>query len=111
MLLEVPLIQEEQWIQVSYIDPIAEYSEYLEKAISLEISRSEFLATIQEFQDTMDLTKCKDSHPLLSHHLVMKGFMVQMDQHLLAQLVVVEYQEFCICYIARYLVKMEKVET
>ena len=41
----------------------------------------------------------------------MKGFMVQMDQHLLAQLVVVVYQEFCICYIARYLVKMEKVET
>ena len=99
------------WILEIHIDPIIKCSEHLEKAISLEISRSEFLATIQEFQDTMDLTKCKDSHPLLSHHLVMKGFMVQMDQHLLAQLVVVVYQEFCICYIARYLVKMEKFET
>ena len=34
LLLVVPLIQEEQWIQVSYIDPIAEYSEHLGMATS-----------------------------------------------------------------------------
>ena len=59
----------------------------------------------------MDLTKYKDSHPLLSHLLVVKVSMVQKDQILLSKLVLVVYLEFRIYYIAKNLVVMGMVET
>ena len=96
---------------MSCIDPITECSGHLEMATTWEISQIEFQAMLRLFQDTVDLTKCKDSHQLLSHHLVVKVFIMQMDQHLLSQFVVVVYLEFRICYIAKYLVTMEKVKT
>ena len=48
---------------------------------------------------------------MLSHLLVEKLFIEQMDQNLLFKFVVVVFLEFRICYIAKYLVMMEMVET
>ena len=96
---------------MNHIDPITECLGRWEMATTWEISQQEFQAMLQLFQDTVDLTKCKDSHQLLFHHLVMKVFILQMDQHQSTQFMVVVYLEFRICYIAKHLVKMEKVET
>ena len=58
-------------------------------ATTWEISRIEFRVMLRLFQDTVDLTKSKDSHQLLE--------IVILEPH--------------IYYIAKHLVKMEKVET
>ena len=66
---------------------------------------------LQLFQDTVGLTKHKDSHLLLSHHLVVVVLMVQTDQYLLLEFEVVVYLELRIYCIAKCLVKTEKVGT
>ena len=80
-------------------------------ATAWEISQQELQAIPQLFQDTMDLTKRKDSHQSLFHHLVVRVFILQMDQHLSTQFVVIVYLEFRIYYIAKNLVVMGMVET